>query len=288
MPELCARCLNYREVIVMKKGISVWSMPAEWDFEKIFSEASAAGFEGVEIALGSTGLSMESTDEEILVIKEIADKNGIKIFSVATTMLFDYPLTSNDPEIREKGRAVVRKMIDVASLVGAESVLVVPGVVSCAWRPDLGVTPYDVAYIRALDNVRIVSSYAEEKGITIGIENVWNRFLLSPLEMRDFIDKVGSDYVKAYFDAGNVLLFGHPDHWASVLGKRITKVHIKDFKVDVGNLSGFVPLLEGDLDFPLFIKTLKEIGYDGWVTPEVSSEKTPAEIHAALDRIINS
>lgn len=272
----------------MKKGISVWSLPADWDYEKIFSEAAAAGFEGVEIALGSTGLNMDTTDEEILNIKAIADKNNMKIFSVATTMLFDFPLTSDDPETRAKGRAVARKMIDIASLVGAESVLVVPGAVSVAWRPDIGITPYDVAYTRALDNVRIIALYAEEKGIIIGIENVWNRFLLSPLEMREFIDKVGSPNVKSYFDAGNVLLFGHPDHWARVLGNRITKVHVKDFKVSVGNLSGFVPLLEGDLDFPLFIKTLKEIGYDGWITPEVSSEKTPAEIHAALDKIINS
>ena len=272
----------------MKKGIRVWSMPAEWDYEKIFFEAAAAGFEGVEIALGSTGLSMETTDEEILNIKAIADKNNIKIFSVATTMLFDYPLTAHMPETREMGLSVARKIIDIAALVGAESVLVVPGVVSCAWRPDLGVVPYDIAYERALDGVKKLAPYAEEKKIVIGIENVWNRFLLSPLEMKAFVDEIGSDYVKAYFDAGNVLLFGHPDHWARVLGDRITKVHVKDFKVNVGNLSGFVPLLEGDLDFPLFIRTLKQIGYDGWITPEVSSEKTPAEISAALDCIINN
>lgn len=269
----------------MKKGISVWSMPADWDYEKLFGEASKAGFEGVEIALGSNGLSMDTTEEEMLEIKALADKNNIKIFSVATTMLFDYPLTANDPETREKGRAAARKMIDIAAVVGAESVLVVPGVVSCAWRPDLGVIPYDIAYFRALDSVRILAPYAEEKGIIIGLENVWNRFLLSPIEMRDFIDKVGSDYVKAYFDAGNVLLFGHPDHWARVLGERITKVHVKDFKVNVGNLSGFVPLLEGDLDFESFMKELRATGYDGWITPEVSCIKTPAEISAALDKI---
>ena len=269
----------------MKKGISVWSMNADWSYEKMFTEAAAAGFTGVEIALGSNGLTMDSTDEDVLKIKETAEKAGIEIFSVATTMLFDYPLTSDDPEVREKGRAVARKMIDIAALVGAGSVLVVPGVVSVAWRPDLGVTPYDIAYFRALDSIRILAPYAEEKKIVIGIENVWNRFLLSPIEMRDFIDKVGSDYVKAYFDAGNVLLFGHPDHWARVLGNRIARVHVKDFKVNVGNLSGFVPLLEGDLDFASFMKELRATGYDGWITPEVSSINTPAEISAQLDKI---
>ncbi len=269
----------------MKKGISVWSLPENWDFPQIFKEVSAAGFEGVEIALGTTGLSMDTTEAELDAIKAEADKNGIKIFSIATTMLFDYPLTSNEPETREKGRAAACKMIDMAAYLGCESVLVVPGVVSCAWRPDLGEVPYDIAYFRALENVRILAKYAEEKGVVIGIENVWNRFLLSPLEMRDFIDKVASDYVKAYFDAGNVLLFGHPDHWAQVLGDRIAKVHVKDFCVNVGNLSGFVPLLEGDLDFAKFMAALREVGYDGWITPEVSSINTPAEISAQLDKI---
>ena len=271
----------------MKKGISVWSMPAEWDFEKIFSEASAAGFEGVEIALGSTGLSMESTDEEILLIKAIADKNGIKIFSVATTMLFDYPLTSNNPEIREKGRAVVRKMIDIASLVGAESVLVVPGVVSCAWRPDLGVTPYDVAYIRALDNVRIVSSYAEEKGITIGIENVWNRFLLSPLEMRDFIDKVGSDYVKAYFDIGNVVIYAYPQHWIKTLGKRIKRVHIKGFVLHGFDSFEWCSLLKSGIDWKAVMDELNATGYNGWVTAELGpDERGLSGITEDMDKIL--
>ena len=269
----------------MKKGISVWSLPESWDFPQIFKETAAAGFEGVEIALGSTGLSMATTEEELAAIKAEADKNGVKIFSIATTMLFDYPLTADDPETREKGRAAARKMIDMAAYLGCESVLVVPGVVSCAWRPDLGEVPYDIAYFRALEGVRILAKYAEEKKIVIGIENVWNRFLLSPLEMRDFIDKVGSDFVKAYFDAGNVLLFGHPNHWVRVLGDRIAKVHVKDFCVNVGNLSGFVPLLEGDLDFAKLMATLREVGYDGWVTPEVSSINTPAEISAQLDKI---
>lgn len=269
----------------MKKGISVWSLPAEWDFSKIFKESAAAGFEGVEIALGSTGLGMDTDEATLDVIKAEAEKCDIKIFSIATTMLFDYPLTSNDPEVREKGRAVVRKMIDIAAYLKLESVLVVPGVVSCAWRPDLGEVPYDIAYFRALESIRILAPYAEEKKVTLALENVWNRFLLSPLEMRDFIDKVGSEYVKAYFDAGNVLLFGHPDHWVRALGSRIAKVHIKDFKVNVGNLSGFVPLLEGDLDFGKLMTSLRNTGYDGWITPEVSSVKTPSEISAAVDKI---
>ena len=253
----------------MKKGISVWSMPADWNYEKIFSEAAAAGFMGVEIALGSNGLSMDTTEAEMLEIKALADKNNIKIFSVATTMLFDYPLTANDPAVREKGRAAARKMIDIAATVGAESVLVVPGVVSCAWRPDLGEVPYDIAYFRALDGVRILAPYAEEKGIVIGIENVWNRFLLSPMEMAKLIDEVGSDYVGSYFDVGNVLFAGYPQHWIKILNKRIKKVHFKDYRRAAGDLHGFVDPLAGEVNWPAVMQKLSEVGYDGWVTAEM-------------------
>lgn len=262
-------------------------MPADWSLEQVFSEAEKAGFEGVELALGSSGITMDTTEEELTSVKALANKYNITLYSVACSMYFTTPFTSDDPDIRREAKRIARKQLDIAAALGCETVLIVPGVVSCAWMPQIGVTPYDVAYTRALEAMRELALYAEEKNVIIGVENVWNRFLLSPLEMRDFIDKVASDCVGAYFDAGNVLLFGHPEHWVKVLGKRIKKVHIKDFKVQVGNLSGFVPLLEGDLDFRLLMDALREIGYDGWITPEVSSVKTPAEISAAMDEILN-
>ncbi len=99
---------------------------------------------------------------------------------------------------------------------------------------------------------------------------MWNKFLLSPLEMRDFIDKIGSDRVGVYFDIGNVLVTGYPEHWVKILGKRIARVHVKDFRTIVGNINGFVDLLSGDANFPAVMKELRAAGYDGYLTAEMN------------------
>ncbi len=135
--------------------------------------------------------------------------------------------------------------------------------------PDAEVIDYDVCYERAGEAIRQILPAAEQTGVAICIENVWNKFLLSPLEMRDFIDGFNSEMVGAYFDVGNVLLTGYPDQWIRILGKRIKRVHVKDFKLSVGTVAGFVDLLEGDVDFEAVKKTLTEIGYDGYVTAEL-------------------
>jgi len=110
---------------------------------------------------------------------------------------------------------------------------------------------------------------AEKYGVVLGIENVWNKFLLSPIEMRDLIDKVNSSFVGSYFDVGNVLYCGYPEHWINILGKRITKVHFKDYKREPGGLNCFVDLLSGDVDYIAVMDAFRNIGYDGWVTAEM-------------------
>ena len=119
------------------------------------------------------------------------------------------------------------------------------------------------------------------------IENVWNRFLLSPLEFRDFLDKVGSDYVGCYFDVGNVILTGYPEQWVKILGSRIKRVHLKDFKKSVGTLDGFCDLLDGDVDYAAVMVALRDTGYDGPVTAEYfDCEADLPKISAAIDRIL--
>ena len=103
----------------------------------------------------------------------------------------------------------------------------------------------------------------------IGIENVWNKFLLSPLEMRDFIDKIGSDYVGSYFDVGNVVYSGYPEQWIHILGKRIRKVHFKDYRCNPGGLNCFVDLLSGDVNWRAVRQAFADIGYDGWAAGEM-------------------
>ena len=114
-----------------------------------------------------------------------------------------------------------------------------------------------------------LAGFAESKKISIGIENVWNKFLLSPLEMRSFIDSIGSDYVGAYLDVGNVVYSGYPEQWVKILGKRIKKVHFKDYRREVGNVAGFVDLLSGDINYPAVITELKKIGYESFVSAEM-------------------
>ena len=135
--------------------------------------------------------------------------------------------------------------------------------------PEAEVVPYDVCYERATEAVRRLVPIAEQLGVALSLENVWNKFLLSPLEMRDFIDGFKSDMVGSYFDAGNVLQTGYPDQWIRILAGRIKRVHIKDFKKSVGTVDGFVDLLEGDVDLAGVKNCLDDIGYDGYVTAEV-------------------
>ena len=122
---------------------------------------------------------------------------------------------------------------------------------------------------------------------------IWNKFLLSPLEMRDFIDKFSSAYAGAYFDVGNVVYSGYPEHWIKILGKRIKKVHLKDYRRVAGGLHGFVDLLSGDVDYPAVIKALKEINYDGWLTAEMLppythyTDQILINTSLSMDRIIN-
>ena len=254
----------------MKKGISIWSF-AESDLRKCMLLAKDAGFDGIELALDENGpVSMASTKEEILKVKEMADEIGLELYSVASGLYWQYNYTSANKENVEYAKKITKKQLEVASWLGCDSILVVPGAVEVAFDPG-EVVEYDVAYERALSALRELSPIAEDLNVSIAVENVWNRFLLSPMEMAEFIDKVGSSHVGAYFDVGNVLYLGYPEHWVKVLNKRIKKVHFKDFRRDAGNgnLCGFVDLLAGDVNWPEVMKQLENAEYDGWVTAEM-------------------
>lgn len=249
--------------MIMKKGISIWSF-REPSLKKCFQMAKAAGFDGVEVALDETGeISLESTREELESILQAARQEGISLYSVASGLGWAYPLTDNDPAVRAKAESIIKKQIDTAAVLQCDTILLVPGVVSEK-------VSYETAYERALEEISRMAPYAESKGVTIGVENVWNKFLLSPLEMKQFIDQIGSPCVKAYFDVGNVIQTGYPEQWIRILGSRIAKVHFKDYRFSAGTISGFVDLLSGDVNYPAVMEAFKEIGYDGWVTGELT------------------
>jgi len=261
--------LIYGGKVVMKKGISIWSF-AGTSLEENMKLAKDAGFDGIELALDETGeVSLESTKDDILKVKEMAEKIGLELYSVASGLYWTYNYTSENEANRIKAKEITKKQLEVASWLGCDTILVVPGAVDVAFDPASEIVEYDVAFDRALSALKELAPYAEELKVSIGVENVWNKFLLSPLEMADFIDKVGSDYVGSYFDVGNVVYIGHPEHWIKVLGKRIKKVHFKDYRKEAGSLCGFVDLLSGDVNWPKVMEQFENIGYDNWVTAEM-------------------
>ena len=253
----------------MKKGISIWSF-AEPDLKKCFALAKDAGFDGVEVALDTTGaVSLDSTKEDMEQVKAWAKEAGIELYSVASGLYWKQNYTANDEQVRKNAIEITKKQLQLAAWLGCQSILVVPGAVGVDFEPDSEVIDYDVAYDRCLAALKELAPVAEELKVELCIENVWNKFLLSPLEMRDLIDKVGSPYVCSYFDVGNVLYSGYPEQWIKILGSRIKKVHFKDYRRDVGTLSGFVDLLAGNVDYVAVKKALDAIGYEGWVTAEM-------------------
>jgi len=271
----------------VKPSINHWTFPAEWPLERCFRVAKDAGFQGFEVNLGESGaLAPSSTEQEVREVAEQARRIGIELSSLSTNLFGRNPLTSPDPGVREKGAALGRKMLQVAGWLGVDAVLVVPGVVTAE-------VPYDDAYHRAQESLKTLVKDAEAAQICMCVENVWNKFLLSPLEMCRFVDEIGSPWVQCYFDVGNVLVFSFPQHWIRILGTRIKRIHVKDFKTQIGNIRGFTNLLEGDVDWLEVVSALREVGYDSFVTAELSGfrlypERLIEETARTLDVILAS
>ncbi|QHT63278.1 sugar phosphate isomerase/epimerase [Paenibacillus lycopersici] len=254
----------------MKKGINIWSFPEQTSIAEAIAIAKDAGFEGIELSLNENGpLSLESSAREIEEIRKLAEDAGIDLTSLASGLYWSYSMTSSDAANREKAQDIAKKQLEAAAILGVDTILVIPGAVGVDFIPGSEVVPYDQAYDLALEAVTKLASSAEAAGVSIGIENVWNKFLLSPLELRQFIDATGSDYVGAYFDVGNVVFAGYPEHWIRILNKRIKKVHFKDYRRESGGLSGFVDLLAGDVNYPEVVKALEEVGYNDYVIGEM-------------------
>ena len=267
-----------------------------WSFsdrtpESCFALAKKYGFDGVEVVLGESGpVRFDSTKEELEEYRKIAESYGISFYSEACDSCWGYSLTASSPEIRKKAEDIIVKQLETASILGCNTILALPGMVQ-GLSSDDEVVPYDVAYERSLEALKRLAGYAEKYGVVIGIENVWNKFLLSPHEMRDFIDKIGSPWVKAYFDVGNVVYTGFPEQWIKILAGRIAKVHFKDYVRADGTLNGFVDILKGDVDYNAVMEAFKEIGYNDWVTSEVFPENGDVEEtlrvnSAAMDKIL--
>lgn len=254
----------------MKKGINIWSFSGDKKISECITIAKKAGFDGIELSLNESGeLGLQSTEKEVREIQaQLADAD-LEIAGLATGLYWDYPMTSENPALREKAVDVCKKQLELAAQFGVDTILVIPGAVGVDFIPGSEVVDYERAYERALESISKLVPFAESAGVSIGIENVWNKFLLSPLELRSFIDEIGSSYVGSYFDVGNALQNGYPEQWVRILGNHIKKVHFKDYRRQAGGLHGFVDLLAGDVNYPAVMDALNAIGYDNYVTAEM-------------------
>ncbi len=273
----------------MKKGINYWSFPGglegKKDFAAAVKEAKKLGYEGIEVCLFPDGpLSLDMGDADVAKLGKTLDAAGLQAASVTCGALWDNQLTSSDAAKRAEGKRIVTRCLEVAGKLGATGILVVPGSVETFFMPEGEIVQYDVAVQRIEEAAKELAPVAEKNKAAIGIENVWNKVFMSPLEARDFVDRVGSEYVGWFFDVGNILAMGFPEQWIRILGKRIKKVHVKDFRRAVGTIEGFVDLLEGDVNWPEVMKALKEVGYDDFLIAEM----IPYYAHAPETRLANT
>lgn len=271
----------------MLKSINICTYSEDIPLNDVFAEIKAAGFDYAELNMYSQrgtypNIWNGADDEEILAVGELAKKHGITPVGIVSAELWSKCLTDLDPAVRGAGMEVIRKMIHVCELLGMDTVLVVPGVVN-------ETVSYKTAYENAQSCLKVLGKEAAAKGVVLAIENVWNKFLLSPLEMRRFVDECGEG-VGAYFDAGNIERDGFQTHWIEVLAEKIRRVHVKGFDKEGGN---FCYLHQGTINWKATFDALKAVGYAGPVSTEMWTEegmttKTAVDMFSAdMDNIMN-
>jgi len=254
----------------MIKSTTLRVFPADWDWRRCLPEAATVGYQGVEINFdGSLGL--DCSVSELSEMRRSAQDNDLKIVSVYSRQQWLIPISSRNPEKSRRGAEAIRQLIRIAAALEAEMVLVIPGVVSNAiLSPEEEIVPYDEAYDRSRETLAALAGDAAEHGVILALENVPGKFLLSPLEMRTFIDGIGSPAAAAYLDIANcVHNNGYPEQWIRILGERIRNVHLKDYRTACPGMSGFVDIFEGDVDWGAVCQALADIGYAGPLTSEV-------------------
>lgn len=223
-----------------------------------FKMVKEAGFEGIDV----------DSDQPVEDVKRAMAESGLIVHGMVDYVHWGQPLSSPDAAVRAKGVEVLQKCLRETKVYGGTTVLLVPAVVNKE-------ISYEDAYKRSQAEIKKCLPLASELGIKILFENVWNNFLLSPVEMARYIDEFNSPDVGCYFDVGNIVNYGWPEHWIRTLGPRIGKLDIKEFSRKIANEKGKgagfgVEIGEGDCDWPAVITALKEIGYSGWATAEVA------------------
>jgi len=237
-----------------------------------------AGYEAVELTFREGGaLDINMSESEIKEVGEKCATAGIEIASVIGSYKERGNMLSLDPEERKKGSKSTARSLEICGMLGAGAILLHPGQLTLQGT-------YEDAWNGLLAELKELAPVAESHKSVIGLENVWNKFLLSPKEMKDFIDAVGSKWVGTYLDTANMMAYGYPEHWVRELGNRITRVHLKDFKRGEHR---FVNLLDGDTDWQTLMQEFRAIGYDDYLIHEVGGDRdTLIDIAERMRKIV--
>ncbi len=258
----------------LKKGVMWGSVGYAKEVMDKFVAAKEAGFDGIEV-------NSHLNRNEVL---KAMGETDLPVASVCDALHWKCLLSDPDAKIREQGVVALKVSIEDAKTFGTDTVLLVPGRVTES-------VSYDECWDRSTAEIKKALPLAEKTGVTIAVENVWNNFLLSPLEAVRYVDQFKSKRVGFYFDVGNILAYGWPEQWIKILGKRIARVHIKEYNRKIGDSQGKsagfnVSLMEGDVNWPAVMKALDDIGYNGWTTIEQTGGNSPEGLKDLCDRLI--
>ena len=241
-----------------RKAVLISMLPKDLSYAQRFAIARDAGFDAVE-------MQTVDREDEAAEVRAAATAAGLRIHSVMNMDHWRFPLSSADRDEVNRSVAGMETSLRNASRWGADAVLLVPAVVNAT-------TSYKDAWTRSQQVIRErLLPIASELKVIVAVEEVWNKFLLSPLEFARYVDELESPWLKAYFDVGNVVFYGYPHDWIRVLGGRIAKVHLKDFHLDRPNgRFEWTNLGDGDIDWVEVGRAFTDVGYRGYVTTEVA------------------
>ena len=263
----------------MKKGVNAWIYPSELAVDEILEASGEIGFDGVELNLDEENLKLAKRERR--EISEKAASLDLELPSLCSGLFWKYNLASPEERIRQKGIEIIKNGCEFAADIGASVFLVVPAVAV----PEVS---YQEMWELSKQSILEAIPAAEEHDVLLGIENVWNRFLYSPLEFRRFVEEINHPNVKVYFDVGNFQLLAFPQQWIRYLSDLVVCVNVKDFQ---RSTLQFKPLLQGDVPWREVMRALREIGYDGFLNVEVSPypshpTKSAHDSKTALDIIL--
>jgi hexulose-6-phosphate isomerase len=270
------------------KGICSIIFPKEMPRADCFAQAKSAGFDAIEIAIGND-LPLDIGRDDARRMADAAAKAGIQIATLwVSDPLHQNPLNAPDPAVRARGVDAIRRAISIASDLNCGALLLYAVRLGSGAKLEVG---SEETWDRFTAELTKLVPDAERAKVFLNPENVWNKFLLSPLEMRSFVDQFHSPWVGTHFDVGNVMQYGYPEDWILTLGQRIKRVHFKDFKLAAGaQPARFADLLEGDVNWPAVMAAFVKTGYHGFISPEIGRDPRQPDqlkaVSAALDKIL--